>query len=676
MQTKKPRTTVSKKVKEELPEAVMASLGEIGEKSFNRVAMASEGEGRKNRAAVISKTQRFANLENGVVPYMYGNGNGTYAPDISLRDTIILCQKAYYNVPIYRNTIDLMTEFSLSDVYLTGGNEQSRKFYNLWLKKIDVWALQDEFYREMYRSGNIFLYSFNADMSRDSMMKIQEAFGAEGATPLSQEDSRSLPIKYILLNPADINVLASSSFMSPHYTKTLNSYEIQALLDPKTEQDKVLADKIPEIAELNKGRKGREAAVSGLKIKLEGDRLICSFYKKQGYEPLAVPMGFAVLEDINNKLELKKIDQAIARTIQQAVLLITMGGEKVGLPGQKNLQAMRSLFDSQSVGKVLVADYTTDAKFVVPDISDLLNPEKYEILDRDIRTGLNNILFGDEKYSNTSVKVKVFFARLKYGREKFLKDFLIPEMKKVGKALGFKSIPEPKLPDVDFEDNATMSRVYSQLVSLGVLTPDEAIEVFQSGRLPTPEESLESQKKLKPLRDKGYYAPLTTPTIAQQKELIKAKPPTAGPASGPSGKPSSPAGRPAGSGGEKQQVKRPQRALGSDESYSCVAMRGVMVELTKLENQIEAHLRSKFKIRKLSFEQKNVASEIAEAIAVKEEMKDWGVKMADYCDNLNATLSAQTPQEEKIDEVAMTHGLNTMAAAILYHSRINKNQLN
>ena len=49
------------------------------------------------------------------------------------------------------------------------------------------------------------------------------------------------------------------------------------------------------------------------------------FYKKQDYEPFAVPMGYPVLEDINWKQEMKQMDMAVARTTNQAILLITMG---------------------------------------------------------------------------------------------------------------------------------------------------------------------------------------------------------------------------------------------------------------------------------------------------------------------------------------------------------------
>ena len=662
--------TVSKsstrREKVELPEAVMASLDDNLSVSLGSSCERSgDTSMRRNSSGSITRTDRFSNLERGVVPFIYGSGKGNYDSNISAKDTIVLCQKAYWNVPIFRNTIDLMTEFSLSDVYLTGGNEQSRKFFDLWLQKINCWDLQDQFYREFYRSGNIFIYKFRAEFGRESMMKIQDAFGSVGSK--LSDSTATIPVKYIVLNPADINIITSSSFLDNVYVKMLNDYELQSLINPRTESDRQIAEKIPEIKNIidrNKSKmsKGIPSGLNNVGLELDKDRLVAVFYKKQNYEPLSVPMGFAVLEDINSKLELKKIDQAIARSVQQAVLMITMGDEKVGMPSAQNLVSMRKLFENQSVGKVLVADYTTDAKFVIPDIGNLLDPKKYEILDNDIRMGLNSILFGEEKFSNTSIKVKVFFARLKYGREKFLRDFLIPEMKEVGKALGFKQIPTPKLEDIDFEDNVLMSRVYSRLIELGVLTPEEGFDVFQSGRLPTSEESIESQKRYKDLKQKGYYQPL----IGGAKDPSASGSPSS---SGGSKNPAGNSGRPSGTGGNKQSVTRKQVSASDVEEsankFSCEKMKVVISSITTLEKNIQSELKAKFKIKKLNAQQIEVASDIAILIAQNEHLSDWTKNYKSYIDDpsrCNLEIS------DKIDELAICHNLDNRSASILFHS--------
>ena len=50
----------------------------------------------------------------------------------------------------------------------------------------------------------------------------------------------------------------------------------------------------------------------GVQVDLDSERLVYSFYKKQDYEPFAVPFGYPVLDDINFKLELKKISLSLS----------------------------------------------------------------------------------------------------------------------------------------------------------------------------------------------------------------------------------------------------------------------------------------------------------------------------------------------------------------------------
>ena len=215
-------------------------------------------------------------------------------------------------------------------------------------------------------------------------------------------------------------------------------------------------------------------------------------------------MGYPVLEDINWKQEMKQMDMAVARTTNQAILLITMGTKpQDGGVNQKNLMAMQKLFENESVGRVLISDYTTDAKFVIPDIGNILDPKKYDVVNQDIQMGLNNILLSDEKFANTSIKVQVFMERLKQGRRVFLENFLMPEIRRVSKEMGFKNYPDAHFEEVDLRDTSVYSRIYSRLIELGVLTAEEGMQAIESGRFPTPEESLESQKKFQELKNEG-----------------------------------------------------------------------------------------------------------------------------------------------------------------------------
>jgi len=599
---------------------------------------------RRNRSTTISRTDKYSNIEGGVIPFTYGGGHGRYNSNISIRDTIILCQKAYYNFSIFRNTIDLMTEFSCSPIYFTGGNEQSRKFFQAWGDRVNLWKLQDMFFREFYRSGNVFLYKLNAAFTKQDMRVISDLITTEAR-------AGEVPIRYIVLNPADIQAIGSASFISPKYIKILNDFEMQVLTNPSSDQDKQLSMRVKNIKDLQ-DKTNISMTNQYMVFELEPERFIPIFYKKQDYEPFAIPMGFPVLEDINWKQELKNMDMAISRTIQQTVLLVTMGNDEIGMPTKEQIGTLRKIFENESVGRILVTDYTTNIKFIIPEIGQILDPRKYEVVDRDIRYGLNNVLFGEEKYANTSTKIEVFLSRLKHARETFMNEFLIPEMKKISKDLGFKNIPTPRFKDADFKSDANLTRTYSRLIELGVLTPEEGLTAIDTGRLPLPDESIKSQKEFIKLQDEdGLYRPL----------LNK---PQMGAGAG-----SDPSGRPAGTG-TPQTTKTPGKiGVKASEDKPQVNADLVAKNLIKFDTLVESvssYLKEKYSRKNLSKEQKDIIKTVAETIATNEDPKDWQNKIENY---INKPVQITVNMNE-IQAIAEEYGVDYKTAILLYHSRI------
>lgn len=678
--TKKEKSSVSIKAKAENkttakknafpePQVIEASAKS---KDFIKI-QASRTEGststtvRRNTAATISRTDKYAHIEGGVIPFSYGGGLGKYTSTISIRDAIILCQKAYYNFSIFRNTIDLMTDFTCSPIYFTGGNSQSLKFFKAWGDKVNLWKLQDMFFREYFRSGNVFLYKLNAQFSKDDMMIINEISAAQ--------QEQDIPIRYIVLNPADIQSIGSASFVTPRYVKVLNDFEMQVLTNPMTEEDKELANRIKEFGQLQKDSR---AAFTNqyLVFYLDPERVKAVFYKKQDYEPFSVPMGFPVLEDINWKQELKCIDMAVSRTVQQAILLVTMGNDEVGMPSRDQISNLKKIFENESVGRILVTDYTTNVKFVIPEIGQILDPKKYEVVDRDIRYGLNNVLVGEEKYANTSTKVEVFLSRLKNAREAFLNQFLIPEIKQISKRLGFKNIPTPRFTDSDFRDEANLTRIYTRLVELGALTPEEGITAIETGRLPLPEESLDSQKKFKQFHSDGLYQPLLNKPQDQSSGGSSQSPSKDGKtdknnlSTAPNTKKPQPVkqlpGRPTGTGTPKFSAKPGKIGASENQKIDAKLVATNLVKFDKLVEDVSKELKEKFNKKRISKEQQEIVVELAETIAMNESPENWNSNIKQYIENPKISAS----KLEEINQLSETHNVDKKTAILLMHSKI------
>jgi len=589
---------------------------------------------RRNRSGSIERTDRYKNIDDGIIPFKY---NGTYSDSSSLdvRDVVMLCQKAYYNFSVFRNVIDLMTEFSVSNIFYRGGNKKSRDFFEALFNKINLWDLQDKFYREYYRSGNVFIYKFEANLSDQEISKITQIFGEKNQSIAAKKSK--IPARYSILNPADIQLVGRLSFSTGQYYKVLSDYELDTLKKPRNEEDKEVFDSFPEEVKNQIKQKGS----SVIRLPLEKNKMVAVFYKKQDYEPFAIPMGFPVLEDINYKQELKKMDMAISRTMQQAILLITMGAkEEEGGVNQKAMAAMQELFKNESIGRVLIADYTTKAEFVVPRISELLDPKKYEIIDRDINMGLNNILVGGEKFANQASKVEVFLGRLRQGREAFINNFLLQEIKKIAKSLGFKNFPTPYYEDFNLKDDSNSKRIYTRLIELGILTPEEGLTAIETGRLPDKESSLNSQKELVDYKDQGFYQPLIG-----------------------GAKPAAEAGRPAGSNNIKQLTKKIS-PIGA--SYSCTKVRDNLIDYSKICAEVESQLKKKFKLKKLNQIQSESAEDIARTIILNEEKANWLSTVAKYIEN---PVDNNFERIEKIKEIGIQHELDLFLASILAESQ-------
>jgi hypothetical protein len=660
-------------------------------KDDNEPLMASYGSAsgvtsqRRNLSGVIERTDRWKNIDDGLIPFRSSKGYGKTT--LSIRNAVILCQKCYYNFSIFRNIIDTMTEFSTSGIYFRGGSKKSREFFEALFNKIGLNEFQDKFFREYYRSGNVFTYRYDATLSEQDVKNITQIYGKQRLPKLPVE-KMTIPSKYITLNPADIQLHGALNFSEGRYHKVLSDYELERVKNPKSDEDLEIYNSLDEKTKklLKKG------SVPTLFIPLNPDKLNAIFYHKQDYEPFAVPMGYPVLEDINFKYEMKKMDMALARTMQQAILLVTMGDEpEKGGVNQENLRKMQALFQNESIGRVLIADYTTKAEFVIPQIGALLDAKKYEVVDRDINIGLNNIFVGGEKFANQSAKVEVFIERLKCGREAFISQFLMPEIKRIARSLGFRSFPTPHFEDINLKTESETLRVYTRLIELGVLTAEEGVEAIGTHRLPTKEESIESQEEFKKLRDKGLYEPIaggpeTQKDLADrthqgqmelQKENNKSQEKMGrenlkqGEQQGPTGKPSPPgvkkeSGRPSGTKDAPYKSNRKVTPIGGKDGYSITKVKELFALSQDLETEVSKILRKKHKVKRLTNRQKEVSREISNIVMANEKSKDWLGKAQEYCDK---PVDKNKERVNQINEVACLHEIDMEAASILYASK-------
>jgi hypothetical protein len=636
----------------------------LGESFYNYEAKAYARAGgpanstttRRNNIAIAPKSFKYANIRAGMLPYEYG------IDGVNVRDAIELTQKAYANIAVFRNAVDMMADFSNSTLYLEGGSVKSRAFIDAWLKKIKIWSLKDQFFREFYRSGNVFLYTIEGKINVEDFSKVRN-FGITLKT-------NKLPVRYILLNPFDVVAKRATSFDVGLYAKVLSEYEAERLKNPKTDEDKEIYEALD--VEIKKKIKNNSWSLSGMRVDLDPKRLKYSFYKKQDYEPFAVPFGFPVLDDIEFKMEMKKIDQSICRTIENVVLMITMGTtpDKGGV-NPRNIRAMQSLFQNQSVGRILVSDYTTKAEFIIPDIQKVIGPSKYEVVNQDIKEGLQNIILNQEKFASTEIKAQMFLQRLKESRDAFLNNFLQPEIKQICKDFGFKKAPAAKFETIDLQDQAQVQRVITRMMELGILPPSEGIKVIETGVFPNQKELEEAQEKFVEDRQKGFYNPIVggTPmpmTFEEDEEMEEIRHPEGArllekrreyEGKKNAARSASLPGRPPGA-----------KTLAAT-TYSVSAIKDIADETSNLYSSLISEARKVFNKKRLSKSQKDMLERVCESVVVAKDKKDW-LEVGKACIKDPNKLIKLSPLPQVL-EISAEHELDDYAAAILHHSRKN-----
>lgn len=561
----------------------------------------------------------------------------TASDGVNVRDAIELCQKAYANVPIFRNTVDMMSEFANAELYLEGGNLTSRKFFEKLLNRIKIWDLKDQYFREYYRSGNIFLY------------RVDGKFTLEDYKDFSQNvsDGPSLnkfPLKYVVLNPFEIVAKRSTVFNTKDggYAKILSEFDLERLANPKNDYDQAVFEALDP--EIRKRIKEGGYSENGLLVNLKSDKMSYSFYKKQDYEPFAIPFGYPVLEDINAKLEMKKMDQAIMRTVENVILMITMGAEpEKGGINPNNVRAMQTLFQNESVGRVLVSDYTTKADFVIPDINKVVGPGKYEVINQDIKDGLQNIALNDDKYNGAQMKTRVFLDRLKEAREAFIQDFLQPEIRRIARDLGFRSYPTVKFKDIDLRDETQLMRVATRLMELGLISAEQGMELFHTGKFPMAEDLEKAQEKFVEQREKGYFNPVVggVPMIepGEEEEKQEAKPTKA----------------------------MPGRPEGSKDQFSRENIQATIYEIEALNSIAKEKMLEKLNSESLDENQEKMISQLCESVICASAKENWTETMLSCVNDFTEIEKLGTM--ENILDISEAHRLEIYPSAILYHSK-------
>jgi hypothetical protein len=205
-------------------------------------------------------------------------------------------------------------------------------------------------------------------------------------------------------------------------------------------------------------------------------------------------------------------------------------------------------------------------------------------------------------------------------------------------------------------DQTQLMRITTRLMELGVLTPQQGMDMFHTGQFPQAKEISPAQNTFNEERKEGYYNPLVggVPLIA-----------------------------PGGDGQEQVQKNTTNKVAGRPEgttgiplvkgNYSVKGIQSVVKKIEKTRASISNSLKKKLNIKKFNEQQENMLNKLCEAVVVSNEIETWE-SVANSCVNNFDNIASLNAMPDVLSILAEHQLEDDYSAAILYHSKkINEN---
>lgn len=511
--------------------------------------------------------------------------NDFITPKMAIR----LAQLVYRRFGIVRHALDTMAEFTVNGIDFLSKKKASREAMLGWASGVKLKSFLDQVALEYYRSGNVYIYRFETTIKDSAVRDLTQLFGVKGSV--------KIPTKYIILDPTIVDFVSTSLFANAYYQITLPASEVTLMVQHYKDNPDALKGLPDEFKEGVRDYLGKDAKrVGSLVLRLKPENMMVLYRKKQSYEPYAWPFLTGTFDDLEFRQELRNMDKALARVIGKILIHVAVG-DADHIPSPSALDAFRNKLSSASTETYLITDGLVKIDQHSPDVAKMLDPKKYEAVTRDIQAalGISPAAYGDSggSFSNNILGIKVLIERIIDGRSKILEEFLIPETRRISKIFNLKSEVNPQIIGADLNDEKEWAKIFTQLYSLGVFSPQSAIEAVRDGRVPTYDEEIERQREAKQLKDEGLFEP----------NLNR-------------GGDSQDSGRPSGT--ENPEQSSPKKA--SPKGSKVMALRLFsQEEYDEAISVASSFVKNKFKIKKLNEEQSSVIDNMCKEFLLSQE---------------------------------------------------------
>ncbi len=381
------------------------------------------------------------------------------------------CMRAYEDVGIIRNIIDLMSDFSSQGMNIVHKDPKIQNFYRNFYKKVDGDNVTERFLNYLYRVGNVIFHRTTAKITK----KQEGEFKKSCAEPISTDIQiyrREIPWSYEFLNPLKVNIKSLNG--EKQYTINVNDkYFSNGTLVTSN------VDNLPQYI-LDQVKTGKKEAV------LDKEKIGIYYYKKDDWLLWANPMIHPILDDITMLQKMRMADIAALDGAISNIRLWTIGDlEHKIIPREPVINKLRNIIASNVGGGTFDLIWGPDLKFQESNtqVYKFLGEEKYKPVLNSIYQGLGISAAitgssGNASYTNNYVSIKVLIERLEYGRKAVI-NFWNNEFEMVRRAMKFEEAARIHFDAIVLSDEASMRKVLIDLVDRNLISEETLLERFK-----------------------------------------------------------------------------------------------------------------------------------------------------------------------------------------------------
>ncbi len=400
--------------------------------------------------------------------------------------------KAYREVGIVRNVIDLMTDFTSEGLNIHHPIASQERFYRAWAKKVGMEEVAKQTLRGMYKWANVGIFRFWGKIKpktrREMMSKARELFAQgkdkEAIKAFFREDKTfkkgRIPIRYSCLPPFRIRIFGSLLFNTRVYFYLFPENDKMKIMNAENAGsfEKELIENLPKSL---RERIGRDS-----QVQLPDESFTMVHFKRDCSRLWADPLILPIMNDLRFKQVLRRMDISVAESIINPITIFKLGKTVEGFgPTKEQFQNLATLLKTPVATKTLVWSDLIEVEQHIVDAKEVFSMEKYQEVDLDILNGLgvSTVLInggigttgGGKSGGNAFLSVRGLLERLEDGRQEFMK-FLNAELDTVRKAMGWKKAPKVTWDQMSLRDEAAEKRIAIELRDRKIISNESLLD--------------------------------------------------------------------------------------------------------------------------------------------------------------------------------------------------------